>query len=460
VVAAPASVDPAAPAATHQPLGLERLDAGVTKPLALGVEQLAPRTANAIGCERLLEGLRLEQHRQPGQRPLADPPRVMRLSRKALGVMGVGAGIAIGGALIYALQPTSHTASRELYNTHGHPTAEALASAPKDYGQVPKLGPPLPGDLGGPILSAQARGETVPVPPIGAGQGQAGGRSTAETAAETARQRVREERDAARTSRLFLSGGAAAAERGASVTDADAAPKVASAQSSADLSASQPAPGGNGPRSKRDFLNASVDRRTLASDQLNDPPSPYVLQAGSVIAAALITGVGSDLPGQVTAQVTQNVYDSPTGRILLVPQGARLIGDYDDQVGYGQQRVLLVWTRLILPDGRSVVLERQPAGDAAGNAGLEDGVNNHLGNLARAAGLSTLLSFGAQLASDSQGDLVRALREGGQQTVNQAGQEIVRRQLSVPPTLTIRPGFPVRVLVTRDLVLAPIARPR
>jgi len=186
------------------------------------------------------------------------------------------------------------------------------------------------------------------------------------------------------------------------------------------------------------------------------PASPYVLQAGSVISAALITGLRSDLPGQVTAQVTENVYDTPTGRTLLIPQGSRLIGDYDDQVGFGQRRVLLAWTRLILPDGRSIVLERQPAGDAAGYGGLEDRVDEHWDKLAKAAGLSSLLSFGAQLATDDDSSaIVRALRDGGQTTLNQAGQEIVRRQLNVPPTLTVRPGFPVRVLVSRDLILSP-----
>src|SRR3546814_1863184 len=105
------------------------------------------------------------------------------------------------------------------------------------------------------------------------------------------------------------------------------------------------------------------------------------------------SGISSDLPGQVTAQVTQNVYDSPTGRILLIPQGSRLIGDYDSQVAYGQRRVLLAWSRLILPDGRSIILDRQPAGDAAGYAGLEDRVNQHWGGIARAAALSTLLSI-------------------------------------------------------------------
>ncbi|MBP0574207.1 TrbI/VirB10 family protein, partial [Mycobacterium tuberculosis] len=91
----------------------------------------------------------------------------------------------------------------------------------------------------------------------------------------------------------------------------------------------------------------------------------------------LITGIRSDLPGQITAQVTENIYDSPTGRILLIPQGTRVIGQYDNGVGFGQRRILLVWNRLIFPNGRSVVLERQPGADTQGYAGLEDGVDYH-----------------------------------------------------------------------------------
>ena len=185
------------------------------------------------------------------------------------------------------------------------------------------------------------------------------------------------------------------------------------------------------------------------------PASPNILQAGAVIAAALITGIRSDLPGQITAQVTENVYDSPTGRILLVPQGTRLIGQYDNSVGFGQRRVLLVWNRLILPNGRSIVLERQPGADAEGYAGLEDGVDYHWWDLAKAAALSTLLGVGAELATDDNDRLVQAIRDGGQKTINDAGQQMVRRQLNIAPTLTIRPGFPVRVIVTRDLVLEP-----
>lgn len=174
-----------------------------------------------------------------------------------------------------------------------------------------------------------------------------------------------------------------------------------------------------------------------------------------MIPAALITGIRSDLPGQITAQVTQNVYDSPTGSLLLIPQGTRMIGEYDAGVTLGQRRVLLVWTRLVFPDGRSLVLERQPGADTAGYAGLEGRVDHHWANVLRAAGLSTLLAIGAELAVDEEDRLPRAIRDGAEGAITEAGQRMVERELEVPPTLAIRPGFPVRVLVTRDLVIAP-----
>ena len=180
------------------------------------------------------------------------------------------------------------------------------------------------------------------------------------------------------------------------------------------------------------------------------------MQAGAVIPAALITGIRSDLPGQVTAQVTESVFDSPTGKYLLIPQGSRLIGAYDSQVSFGQDRVLLVWTRLVMPNGRSIVLERQLGADTQGFAGLEDEVDHHWGRLLGAAALSTLLGVGSELgASGNDSAIVTALRRGSIDSLNQTGQQVVRRNLNIQPTLTIRPGFPVRVIVNRDLVLGP-----
>jgi MFS family permease len=214
----------------------------------------------------------------------------------------------------------------------------------------------------------------------------------------------------------------------------------------------------NGQDRKLAFVNASVDRRTTSPDRLMKQASPFVVQAGTIIPAALITGIRSDLPGLITAQVTENVYDTPTGRARLIPQGARLIGIYDCQIAFGQSRVLLVWTRLIMPNGRSIVLERQPGVDALGYSGLQDEIDNHWKEMLGAAALSTLLAVGTEAnsgpdISSTNGAILQALRRGAGDSLNQTGQQVVRRNLNIQPTLTIRPGFPVRVLVNRDLVL-------
>lgn len=361
----------------------------------------------------------------------AEPPRVTRLSRKVLAGIGFVASLGVGGALIYALQ-TSNTGTQgeELYSTANRQPADGLASLPRDY-TGPVLGPPLPGDLGRPLLDAQNRGQPV-VPP-----------TIATPTVDEAEQRRLAEQEAARTSRVFFQTGTVTA------TAAEANGNIAN-PTSLDL-------GGQTPQDRQlAFLNATADRRTVAPDRVTPAVSPYVLQAGAVIPAALITGIRSDLPGQITAQVTENVYDSPTGRALLIPQGTRVIGQYDNGIGFGQRRVLLVWSRLIFPNGRSIVLERQPGADAQGYAGLEDGVDYHWAELFKAAALSTILSVGAEAGSSGQeSDIVRALRSGASDSVSQVGQQIVQRQLQIAPTLNIRPGFPVRVIVTHDLALAP-----
>lgn len=360
----------------------------------------------------------------------ADPPRVTRISRKVIIGLGVIASLGIGAALIYGMQRPNRTAApEELITTDRRQPADGLRDLPGSYDAIPRLGPPLPGDLGGGILDAQQRGQPVAAP------------SLAPPTMDPAEQQRLAELEAARVSDLFFQ-----TRPGAPVSTGFQMPTAAPGSGLVATPESDP---------RQAFLTGPVDRRTVAPDRLQPPASPWLLQAGSVIPAALITGIRSDLPGQITAQVTQNVYDSPTGSLLLIPQGTRLIGAYDDSVTVGQRRVLLVWTRLIFPDGRSLVLERQPGADAAGYAGLEDRVDNHWASILRAAGLSTLLAVGAELSLDEEDRLARALRDGALDTINEAGQRIVQRQLEVPPTLTIRPGFPVRVIVTRDLVFAP-----
>jgi type IV secretory pathway VirB10-like protein len=378
----------------------------------------------------------------PDLRLRGERPRVTRLSRKVLIGMACVSALAVAGALGYALQTRNRAGSgQELLSTQNRPSAEGLAGLPKDYTglprQAPPLGPPLPGDLGRPILNAGAAPNTV----------------TPATSPDPEAQRRAQEIEAARVSRLFAQTGQqpqnivqiapAVGAPGAAATPATTSPVDAgSAQNMQDR--------------KTAFLTASTDKRTISPDRLEAKASPYVVQAGTVIPGALITGIRSDLPGQITAQVTEAVYDSPTGKYLLIPQGAKLIGQYDSSVAFGQSRILLVWTRVIMPDGTSIVLERQPGADTEGYAGLEDQVDNHWGMLFKAAVLSTLLSVGAEAGTNnSENNLAQAIRQGASNSISQTGQEIVQRQLNIQPTLTVRPGFPVRVIVTRDLLLTP-----
>ena len=403
-----------------------------------------------------------EEESKSSSRNLADDlrlrperPPVTRLSRKSLMGLAAVAAIFISGALIWGLsqgqkKPTGGT---EVYNTENKPTPDGLTTLPRDYTGVtrnnlppiapgiPVLGRPLPGDLGRPIHNAQ-----IPAPESG------------EPAVDAEQQRVVQETEAARTSRLFATTNAR--ERPATPTALP--PTTRADQAAAPLTGRvEPPPYDpdlllNMQDRRLAFLTAPVDRKAVSSDRLVNPASRCIVQAGAVIPAALLTGIRSDLPGQVTAQVTEHVYDSPTGQYLLIPQGSKLIGVYDSQVSFGQDRVLLVWTRLIMPNGRSIVLERQPGADTQGFAGLEDEVDHHWGRVLTAAALSTLLGVGAELgAANNDNAILTALRRGSTDSLNQAGQQVVRRNLNIQPTITIRPGFPVRVIVNRDLVLAP-----
>jgi type IV secretion system protein VirB10 len=360
----------------------------------------------------------------------ASRPPVARLSRKVLIGLGAASSIAIVAAVSFAM--TTHggrSKAAELYSVGGTPP-ERLNSLPKDYGGAPKLGPPLPGDLGKPILAADASSPPIgaPRPGMEAGAGQP----------PPAQERLAQEREAARTSRLFASD-----------------PQMSGGGSANTAASGDAGLAGDG-AVRRTVLDGPVDRRTTSPDRLSSPASPFVLQAGAMIPAALLTGVRSDLPGQVIAQVTENVFDSVSGRFLLIPQGSRLVGTYDSQIAFGQNRVLLAWTRLILPNGRSMVLEKLPGGDSQGYAGLQDRVDRHWGTIFGAAVLSTVLGIGAQLGQhEHENEVLDALRFGAAGTFNQVGQQAVGKALGVPPSIAIRPGAPVRVMVTRDLVLEP-----
>jgi type IV secretion system protein TrbI len=374
----------------------------------------------------------------------ATPRRVVRFKRRLMiGIAAVGiAGIfgvtwlALKGPILRFGQQ-----AQELYSTDRKTAPEGLTGLPKDYSEIkpetPVLGPPLPGDLGPPILERQKQLGLAPGVP----------ESEAEREAEAERQRLAQQARAAHRS-------AAVVEEG---TDHHAAlDESEAAQSDATRLNLDPERDPTYQQRKLDFRNGKAEGGIYNPHSLQNPVSPYQIMAGTVIGAALVTGLNSDLPGEVIAQITEPIFDSVSGRTLLVPQGSRLIGRYDSVVAFGQSRALVVWHRIIMPDGSSIEIDNLPATDAAGYAGLEDEVDFHTWQLIKGVALATLLGVGTELTFGSEeGNLVRALRQSTQQSTNEAGQRLVEKNLDIQPTITVRPGWPLRVIVEKDLVLRP-----
>ena len=402
----------------------------------------------------------------------ARPRPVKRLNRKTLAaILGIFAVAVLIAAMVGLRRPklpgpvNQPEAAAPTEVAH----AQGLASMPRNYAgirSVPRLGAPA-GELGPPLVKEE-RAAGIPELP----ERPSFMPNPQEDAIRAERLRQQREAQDALKAALFVqlreqptlsasASASAAAAQAPSLAAAEAiAAHVAEGSSAAQPMRASPSARQRGQAQKEGFLSARGDSSIYARGQLVRPRSPFELLAGTVIPAALLTGIDSDLPGNIIATVTQNVYDTVTGRILLIPQGSRLLGVYDSQVAYGQRRVLLVWTRLILPDGSSIVLGRLPGTDPQGYEGLEDRVDWHWKRLVEGAAVSTLLGAGAELAvpggqyGGSQAVLYAAL-QGLQGTTNQVGQEITRRNLDVQPTITIRPGFPLRVIVNKDLILRP-----
>jgi type IV secretory pathway VirB10-like protein len=387
------------------------------------------------------------------------PRRVTRFKRHV--VIGVAAIItaAILGTSWLALRAPAlkvKAGGEELYNTDTKPAPNDLASLPPSYDKVkPILGAPLPGDLGAPIV---AREKNLGMSPALGSLGPKG------------------EEDAARAEQLHLAQLARQAQEGgvffqtAGSDHGAAAQAVADAISSLPESTALPNVGKekpdhppadaehdqNGQQHKIDFANQHGDDAIYNPHTIQTLASPYEVLAGTVIPASLITGLDSDLPGFVIAQVTQNIFDSVNGTTLVIPRGSKIIGSYDSVVAFGQSRALVVWQRIIMPDGSSIQIDNLPATDTEGYSGLEDSVDYHTWALIKGVAISTLLGVGTQLAvGDQQNDLLTAIRQSTQDSVNQVGQQITQKNLNLQPTLKIRPGWPLRVIVHKDLILRP-----
>lgn len=381
----------------------------------------------------------------------ASPRPTVRFKRGLLiGAAGLGACVIAGVTWLafrsHAFEPGK---SEQQYTADHTVSPDAVAGMPKDY-SAPKLGPRLPGDLGGPILERERQLGQNPVAP-----------SAQDQAAESLRQKRAQEETQARDSGVMVqvaTKSASPATAGtATANGTSPAPTAATlpassngSQLSLDLASDQ-----NNQGHKLRFMNQKDESGIYNPHALQKPASPYEVMAGSIIAASLITGLNSDLPGNVIAQVTENVFNF-SGTALLIPQGSRLFGKIDSVVAFGQSRAFLVWQRIILPNGSSVEIDNLPAADPAGYSGLEDEVDYHTWTLLKGIAMSTLLGVGTQVSfGNSNSDLVQAIRQSTQESTNQAGQRIVEKDLNIQNTITVRPGWPLRILISKDIVLEP-----
>ena len=207
---------------------------------------------------------------------------------------------------------------------------------------------------------------------------------------------------------------------------------------------------------KSRFLgSAGQSSANYVKASLQAPRSPYEVKAGTIIPTVLLTGINSDLPGMITAQVREQVFDSITGKYLLIPQGTKVIGKYDANISYGQQRALVVWSRLIFPNGYSIDLSGMPGVDSGGYAGYSDQIDNHYGKLIGGVILSSLLAGTAESVNYSNDSFSGAFARKSGEEINRAGQAITRKNLNIQPTIKIRPGYSVNIMVNKDLILKP-----
>lgn len=341
---------------------------------------------------------------QPDLSIRARPPSPKRLSRKVLLGGAITLATVVAAALLFGLSAQPSRLAREAdaqANAGGPP--ESIQGAPADYAST-DLGAGFSEDSGG----EGAFTDDVLTPPTDPmWSGEAAQRDPTPSASEP------DPQDIARAAPILFNASAGGAREG---DEADRLPS-----------------------------------------RLRPPRSRYEIMAGSVIAAALSTELNSDAPGRVIAQVTAPVFDTVSGAHLLIPQGSRLIGTYDNAVVYGDRRLVLVWNRLILPNGWSINLQNMQGADPGGAAGLRDRTDNHFDRLAGAIALSAIISVVANNAEDEDGgaSLSQSLGDAAAQEAARTGGRLVERELSVRPTLRVRAGAPVRVLVMRDIGLRP-----
>ena len=390
-----------------------------------------------------------------GKGPL---PFVKRFNRKTVAVLGIAialvAILAFGTALNRA--PPHHAAEQSAAET----TAAAPAAAdtinglPTSYADVPHLGPRVPGEVGSMVAgNPTLLGAAASMGPTAASGVVATGRVYSPAESEEAKLAAH-----ARESGFGFAGGSGSSATGAA--NGNGLDRFAGA-GGLPMPAGPVLPKGdrdadNRQDDKQDFLERNRPARWDLKDRLHTPVSPYTIFSGTVIPGVLLTGIDSDLPGEIEGQISQNIYDTVAGKHLVIPQGTKLIGMYDSRISYGQTRVLVVWTRLIRPDGSNIDLEGMPGADLSGYAGVTGSVDRHVARLVGAVLLGSLIQAGtAAGTSYTDPTFPDRARQGVGQGINEATQQVVRKELQLQPTIRVAPGARFAVFTTKDLSLPP-----
>ena len=387
------------------------------------------------------------------------PASVKRFNRKMLLVLGIVTAVVVILAFTVGLKSPKKPPTAAAETTSRVPTPnDSVNQLPNDYTDlVPQLGDPRPGDLGtrspgGGDISANSANAPQLTP-----------LEQYQTQLEIDRLRREETARSAGvaftgTSAAPIAGNGTGNDFGASFQDKllDLAQRPAGATPVPAAYKAETDP--NGQESKNQFADKARAGSFDLNERVEPLRSPYTLLAGAILPCVLTQGINSDLPGQIGCMISQNVFDSVTGKYLLVPQGTKAIGTYDSRVAYGQNRVLVVWTRLERPDGSTLSLEGMPGADLSGFAGLTGHVNNHYLRLLTGVVMGSLIGASAQIATgaNSQNPSFAALAvQGAGQNINEAGQEITRKNLSIQPTIEVPPGARLNIFATKDLILPP-----
>jgi type IV secretion system protein VirB10 len=365
-------------------------------------------------------------------------------------------------SLVVALEPASKSASKR--GDSSETTAATVPVVPDAIRHAadkpPLIGPPL-------HLAAHAADGGLPVTegpiPELPRSSRAGATDLHESSSDHTKQLEAEQEWKARSSGVLFEVGGSTDNNPAPDSPAvhlpSESPRPANGAGSSSASSASDDP--NLQERKNAFLDQLGAAKTKGSleARVEKPRSPYEIEAGSIIPAVLLTAINSDLPGPVVGQVRENVYDTVTGNYLLIPQGSRLLASYDSMVAWGQERVLVCWNRLIFPNGDSLSLDCMPAADLDGRAGLTDDVDEHWGRLIKGAAISSLLAATSQaVAGNTEGfspTVPQMWARSAGSEINGIGQRLTARNLNIQPTITVRPGYSVNVMVTKDLVVAP-----